>query len=139
MKKILLSGALIIVFVVYVWQQHLSGSGMNFSVKNSSNKVAMPVSNVVYKDGQYTGTTADAYYGNIQVVAVIQGGKITDVQFLNYPQDRSTSIQISKRAMPILKSEAIAVQSARVDAVSGATDTSKAFVQSLTSALNQAV
>ena len=99
----------------------------------------MPVSNVVYKDGQYTGTTADAYYGNIQVVAVIQGGKITDVQFLNYPQDRSTSIQISKRAMPILKSEAIAVQSARVDAVSGATDTSKAFVQSLTSALNQAV
>src|SRR5581483_2062800 len=48
-----------------------------------------------YADGSYTGSVADAYYGYIQVKAVISGGKITDVQFLQYPNDRSTSIMIN--------------------------------------------
>src|SRR6185437_2894640 len=83
-----------------------------------------PRSQGQYKDGEYTGQAADAFYGNIQVKAVIQGGKITDVQFLQYPSDRSTSIQINQQAMPYLKQEAIQVQSAQVDIVSGATDSS---------------
>jgi len=91
-----------------------------------------------YKDGEYTGNTADAFYGNIQVKAIIQGGKITDVQFLQYPNDRSTSIMINQQAMPYLKQEAIQAQSAQVDIVSGATDSSQAFQQSLQSALSQA-
>lgn len=91
-----------------------------------------------YKDGTYTGDVADAYYGNIQVQVTVSGGKITDVQFLQYPNDRGTSIQINSQAMPYLKQEAIQAQSAQVDGVSGATDTSQAFIQSLGSALNQA-
>lgn len=91
-----------------------------------------------YKDGEYTGTVADAFYGNIQVKAIISGGKITDVQFLQYPNDRSTSIMINTQAMPMLKQEAITAQSANVDIVSGATDSSNAFIQSLGSALSQA-
>ena len=38
-----------------------------------------------YKDGAYTGTRVDSYYGSVQVQAVIQFGSITDVQFLVYP------------------------------------------------------
>ena len=91
-----------------------------------------------YKDGQYTGSVADAYYGNIQVRATISGGKLTNVIFLQYPSDRSTSIAINSQAMPYLKQEAIAAQSANVDIVSGATDSSTAFQQSLGSALAQA-
>lgn len=91
-----------------------------------------------YKDGQYTGDSADAYYGNIQVRVTISGGKITDVVFLDYPQDRNTSIEINSQAMPYLKQEAIAAQSANVDIVSGATDSSRAFIQSLQSALTKA-
>ncbi len=91
-----------------------------------------------YKDGVFTGSGADAYYGTIQVEAVIQNGKITDVVFLEYPQDRSTSIMINRQAMVYLKSEAIQAQSANVDIVSGATDSSIAFRESLTSALAQA-
>lgn len=98
-----------------------------------------PASTGQYKDGQYTGVSADAYYGNIQVLAVISGGKLVDVQFLDYPQDRNRSIQINNYAMPILKSEAIQAQSANVDIVSGATDSSGAFTQSLQSALSQAL
>lgn len=91
-----------------------------------------------YADGTYTGSGADALYGTIQVKAVVNGGKLTDVIFLQYPNDRRTSIQINQQAMPILREEAIAAQSAQVSGVSGASDTSDAFVQSLGSALAQA-
>jgi uncharacterized protein with FMN-binding domain len=91
-----------------------------------------------YVDGTYTGSVANAYYGFIQVQVDISGGKIADVQFLQYPSDRSTSRYINGQAMPILRQEAIQAQSAQVNGVSGASDTSAAFQQSLASALTQA-
>ena len=74
----------------------------------------------------------------MQVQAVIKGGKIADVTFLSYPSDRRTSQQINSRAMPMLQQETIAAQSANVNAVTGATFTSQAYVASLQSALSQA-
>lgn len=91
-----------------------------------------------YKNGTYTGNVADAFYGNVQVQAVISGGKLTDVTFLQYPNDRSTSIEINTQAMPYLKQEAIKAQIAQVDIITGATQTSRAFIESLQSALDQA-
>jgi len=91
-----------------------------------------------YKDGTYTGDAADAFYGMIQVQAIITGGRITNVQFLQAPNDRGTSISINEQADPMLAQEAIQAQSAQVDIVSGATDSSNAFIQSLQSALDKA-
>ena len=91
-----------------------------------------------YKDGTYTGNAADAFYGLIQVQAIIANGRITSVQFLQAPNDRGTSIEINSQADPLLAQEAIQAQSAQVNIVSGATDSSQAFVQSLQSALDQA-
>lgn len=91
-----------------------------------------------YKDGTYTGDVADAFYGNIQVQATIANGKLTNVQFLQYPNDRGYSIAVNSQADPMLAQEAIQSQNANVDIVSGATDSSQAFVQSLQSALNKA-
>ncbi|BCL80556.1 FMN-binding protein [Ktedonobacteria bacterium brp13] len=91
-----------------------------------------------YKNGTYTGSAADAYYGMIQVKAVIQQGKITDVQFLQAPNDRNQSVMINSYADPQLTQEAIQTQSANVNVVTGATDSSEAFIQSLTDALSQA-
>ena len=91
-----------------------------------------------YVDGTYTGPAANAFYGYVQVQATVSGGKLTDVQFLQYPSDRSTSRYINSQAMPLLTQEAITAQSANVDGVSGASDTSAAFEQSLSSALSQA-
>jgi uncharacterized protein with FMN-binding domain len=91
-----------------------------------------------YKDGTFTGNVADAQWGNVQIQAVIQGGKITAVTFLQYPNDRNRSIEINNYADPQLVSEALQAQSANVDTVTGATDTSDAFIQSLTNALSQA-
>jgi uncharacterized protein with FMN-binding domain len=91
-----------------------------------------------YKDGVYTGDLADAFYGNVRVQVTISGAKLSDVEFIDYPNDRSNSIRINTRAMPLLKSEAIQAQSASVDIVSGATATSEAFIKTLQSALDQA-
>lgn len=100
---------------------------------------ATPKPSGKYKDGAYMGNVADAFYGNLQVQVVIKGGRITDVIFLQYPNDRETSIAINTQAMPLLKQEAISAQSARVDGVSGATASSGAFIESLSNALKKAV
>lgn len=97
-----------------------------------------PGQNISYKDGTYTGNAVDAYYGNVQVQAIVSGGKLANVTFLQYPNDRPTSKSISSQSMPYLQQEAIASQSAQVNVISGATDTSQAFAQSLASALSQA-
>ena len=97
-----------------------------------------PAATGQYKDGTYTGSTADAFYGYVQVKATVSGGKLTDVTFLQYPDTHSTSVYINSQAMPYLTQEALAVQSANVNIISGATDTSLAFRQSLSSALAQA-
>lgn len=91
-----------------------------------------------YADGKYAGDIEDAYYGFVQIQTTVSGGRLVDVRFLQYPNDRSTSRFISQQAMPILIQEAIQAQSASVDGVSGASDTSAAFQQSLASALAQA-
>jgi len=96
------------------------------------------VANALYKDGQFDGNVSDAYYGLVQVRAIIHGGQLTDVQFLRYPSDRRYSVEINTYAMPILKSEAIQAQNTNVNIVSGATYSSFAFVDSLSNALNQA-
>jgi uncharacterized protein with FMN-binding domain len=91
-----------------------------------------------YQDGTYTGIEADAHWGTVQVLAVISDGQISDVQFTDYPNHRSRSVEINRRAIPMLVREAMQSQQADVDIVSGATDTSEAFMQSLDSALRRA-
>ena len=91
-----------------------------------------------YADGVYTGPPADAYYGIIQIQALVQGGQLTALKVLKYPSDRQTSIAINRQALPMLRDEVIAAQSANVDTISGATLTSAAFIKSLGKALEQA-
>jgi uncharacterized protein with FMN-binding domain len=91
-----------------------------------------------YKDGEFTGDPSEILWGNVQVKAVIQDGKIADVQFLQVPFDRVRSVEISDFVKPLLKSEAIKAQSAQVDLVSSATMTSLGFRDTLASALAKA-
>ena len=149
MRKIALSATVIIAFFLYslfVRQQNQNDALVS-PAPSSSPSDTPPASTSVptttqkngkYKDGTYTGDTADAFYGNIQVRATISNGALTDVTFLQYPNDRRTSIDINTQAMPMLRSEAITAQSGTVDIVSGATQSSRAFIQSLSSALAKA-
>ena len=151
MKKTVTTFAFIIVFTAYALYQNVSNStpvaaatlSPTQSVQTTEPKQTAPVAIAakpkgLYKDGTYTGVSANAYYGYVQVQVKISGGKIADVAFLDYPQDRGTSREINSYAMPQLSQEAVQVQSAQVNGVSGASDTSAAFKQSLASALTQA-
>ncbi|RVD51044.1 FMN-binding protein [Mesorhizobium sp. M8A.F.Ca.ET.023.02.2.1] len=101
-------------------------------------RVGMKLAAKSYADGVYTGPTADAYYGIIQIQALVQGGQLTALKVLKYPSDRRTSVNINRQALPMLRDEAISAQSADVDIISGATLTSRAFIQSLRGALKKA-
>ena len=91
-----------------------------------------------YRDGRSIGPIADAYYGVVQVQAVIRGGRVVAVNVLRHPNHSGTSRSINSRALPQLEQEVISAQSADVHAVSGATLTSHAFIRSLSEALRHA-
>jgi uncharacterized protein with FMN-binding domain len=72
------------------------------------------------------------------VAVTIVAGKITNVTALKLTDAGSMSVQISAYAVPILRSEVLASQSANVSGVSGATYTSAGYLGSLQSALASA-
>jgi len=162
MKKFIVTTVVLGIFVLYGAYQRLgltpadaagttvdttpSPSSGNSNTNSTTGPTVIPNSSGssttntgIYKDGIYTGTPGDAYYGMVQVKTTIQNGRITDVQFLQYPNDRRTSQMINSQAMPMLKNEAIKAQSSKVNIISGATDTSLAFIQSLGSSLQAAL
>jgi uncharacterized protein with FMN-binding domain len=94
--------------------------------------------NTTYADGTYTGPMVDAYWGPVQVQAVVQSGQIVSLKMLAYPSDRRESFIISQQALPLLRNEVVRAQSAKVDIISGATLTSQAFIRSLDAALGKA-
>lgn len=155
MKKFLISIAIFGTFIIYSLgirhQSPVLGKPALSASNNAATSPAMPASATAtaaggssmmatrqYKDGTYTGSVADAYYGNVEVSATVSGGKLTDVKFLQYPNTHSTSVVINQQAMPYLQQEAIQAQSSNVQVISGATYTSQAFIQSLASAFAQA-
>jgi len=118
--------------------QNSQSSNNQTSASSTSSSTSSPSSNPQYKDGTYTGPVESAFYGNVQVSATIQSGKLTAVDFLQSPNDNPNSIYVNQQADPYLKQEAIQTQSANISIITGATFTSQAFMQSLANALNQA-
>ncbi|MDU0252942.1 FMN-binding protein [Streptomyces sp. PU10] len=84
-----------------------------------------------------TGDAAQTQYGPVQVRVTVSGGKITGVETLQAPKG-GRSDQVTADAVPKLDRAAVAVGSADIDAVSGATYTSAGYKQSLQSALDRA-
>ncbi|MGB8005069.1 MAG: hypothetical protein WCF27_12515 [Gaiellaceae bacterium] len=64
--------------------------------------------------------------------------KMTAVAVPIYPNHTDRSVYINSNALPLLKSEALRAQSANVNLISGATDTSYGFAQSLQAAILKA-
>ncbi|MEU5086765.1 FMN-binding protein [Streptomyces sp. NPDC021356] len=84
-----------------------------------------------------TGETAQTRWGPVQVRITVEGGRITDVTAVAYPTDNPRDQEINSYALPALRREALAAQSADIDSVSGATYTSDGYRRSLQSALDR--
>ncbi len=147
-RKLFLSAFVVLTFGAYVFYERWSrpdSAAVTSSSSTASTTAAVSGQSVGatavasgYKNGTFQGSPIDAYYGLVQVQVNIQGGSVKSVQFLQYPNDRRTSVQINSIAMPYLQQEAIQAQSANVNIISGATLTSEGFAMSLRSALQAA-
>ncbi|MER6977976.1 FMN-binding protein [Streptomyces carpinensis] len=83
-----------------------------------------------------TGDAAPTQYGAVQVRLTVSDGRIVKAEAVQAPKG-GLSDQKTAMAVPRLDQEAVAAQSARIDAVSGATYTSNGYKQSLQSALDK--
>ena len=90
------------------------------------------------QSGTFTGAVVQTQYGNMQVSVTIANGAITEVTPLQLTNRGGRSVGISNQAAPILRSEVLTAQSAKVQNVSGATYTSEGYLRSLQSALDTA-
>lgn len=86
----------------------------------------------------YTGGVAQTRWGPVQVAITVSAGKITAADAVVVPNGNRRDVQINSYAVPVLNSEAVQAQSAKIDTVSGATVTSDGYLASLQSALNAA-
>jgi uncharacterized protein with FMN-binding domain len=94
-------------------------------------------SNTATRSRTIAGAVIQTKYGPVQVRVTAIGHRITDVQALQLPTGDSRDIQIDNYAVPQLRDEALAAQSARINTISGATYTSDGYAQSLQSALDK--
>jgi uncharacterized protein with FMN-binding domain len=88
------------------------------------------------KDGRYAGKPVAEPYGTVQVRITVSGGRITAAD-ASYPTT-GYSATVNPGAVAALKQSTLKAQSAKVDAVSGATYTSQAYAESLQAALDAA-
>ena len=83
-----------------------------------------------------TGAAVTYRYGTLQVAIRVQGGKIVDAWAVAYP--KGDSAPYSEMAIPILRSQTLSSQSAKIAGATGASLTSASWITSLTSALAKA-
>jgi uncharacterized protein with FMN-binding domain len=94
---------------------------------------APPTTAPAKPSGSFTGPDESTDYGPVQVQITVSNGKITAANDVQQTQD-----SIGSNAVSQLNSEVLTVQSANVQAVSGATSTSEGYIQSLQQAVDQA-
>ncbi|MFC6259672.1 FMN-binding protein [Levilactobacillus fujinensis] len=114
-----------------------STSAASFSQKASSASQSSSARQK-YQNGTYTGKATATQWGDVQVQTVIKNGKITSVKVLEYPNDNGHDKEINAQALPTYKAETLKKQSAKIQLVSGASETYKGFTGSLQNALDQA-
>ena len=90
------------------------------------------------KDGTYDGDAINFKYGTAQVEIVVSGGVITEVKALQLPTGGGYTKRVTTFFQTQVPSRIVADQGWKISNVGGATFTSRAYSQSLQSAINQA-
>lgn len=88
--------------------------------------------------GTFTGTTATHRFGSVTVTVTLVDGQITDLSEDVVSDGDHHSDRINDQAIPMIRSEVLAANSADVATIGGATYTTEAYLTSLQSALDQA-
>lgn len=84
-----------------------------------------------------TGAVEPYGYGQLSVTVTVRGNQIVAVSVPVLHTMDPFSQQVAQEAIPMLRSEVLAVHSAQIHSISGATYTSDAYAQSIQSALDK--
>jgi uncharacterized protein with FMN-binding domain len=84
-----------------------------------------------------TGAVERFGYGELAVRVTVTGSRITNVTVPALQTAEPFSRQLSEQAIPLLRSQVLAADSASINGVSGATFTSEAYATSLQAALDK--
>lgn len=121
-----------------VSSQESSSDGMTAASSSASNEAAIVSSSSQaasqYKDGTYQGSGTGYRGGTTTVSVTVKNGKITTVQTVSTGDDQP----FFERAYATVTGEIINHQSTQVDAVSGATYSSKGIMEAVANALSKA-
>ena len=99
-------------------------------------KSAQPSAPKATAPESFTGDAVTMRYGIVQVKITVQGGKIIDAQAVQAPT--GSNDRYTQKAVPRLREQTIAAQSANIQGVSGASFTSYGWYTSLASAIAKA-
>jgi uncharacterized protein with FMN-binding domain len=88
------------------------------------------------QSGTFTGPSVNVNYGNVQVQITVVNGRITDAVAVKAPSGKND--RYTNMAVPILKQQTLAAQSANIKGASGASYTSYGWFKSLQGALADA-
>ena len=104
------------------------------ATKKVASATPTPTANTV--NGTFTGSSVFVNYGTVQVEITVVNGKITDARALQAPTGRSD--RFTQYAVPRLREQTLAAQSANIQGVTGASYTSYGWYTSLQEALAKA-
>lgn len=96
--------------------------------------IGAPVAIAASAAKTFAGPSVSMRWGNVAVTIRVANKKVVGIS-ATYPTERPRSQYINSIAVPVLRSEALHTQRATINAVSGATLTSRAFISSLSAAL----
>jgi uncharacterized protein with FMN-binding domain len=83
------------------------------------------------------GSTEQYGYGVLSVKVTLRAHRIVDVSVVNLQTAEQYSQTIAQQVIPVLRQEVLAAQGVRINAISGATYTTEAYLYSVQSALTK--
>lgn len=108
------------------------------TAKASPGAVTGPQAGASLAGGAFSGPVVPYGYGELSTKVNISGGRITGISVPVLKTAEQYSQQLAAQVIPMLQHEVVSAQSARIQAVSGATYTSEAYAQSVQAALDKA-
>jgi len=111
-------------------KQQQKAAGTSAGTGGSNQAVVLMTRSAVGASEQYG-------YGALSVRVTVRGNQIEDVQVNRLQTAEQYSQQLATQVIPMLHSEVLSAQSARINSISGASYTSQAYALSVQSALDK--
>jgi uncharacterized protein with FMN-binding domain len=113
-----------------------SSAGASAPATQAPTTTAPTTASKTIVNGTFTGPSINVNYGNVQIKITVVNGRITDAVAVVAPSGKND--RYTNMAVPTLKKQTLAAQSANIQGVSGASYTSYGWYTSLQGALAQA-